>query len=156
MWLWPLLFARSWNWISPALVALEAVASAAIASVFLCKSSATSITRFQSEWKLHSWLPSYKLFSPPLRKRSWTHGVWKSKKKYPFNIASEASYVYFLSVQKFVKNAKNGPFWQVFDNLKLAVKHWPDRSLLIGQKLVEIEKLQMRHFEWFSNTVKTV
>ena len=33
----------------------------------------------------------------------------------------------------------------------------PDRSLLIGQKLVEnakIEKNQVRHFEWFSNNVR--
>ena len=32
----------------------------------------------------------------------------------------------------------------------------PDRSVLIGQKLVEkakIQKIQMRHFGWFSNTV---
>ena len=27
------------------------------------------------------------------------------------NIASKASYVYILSGQKFIKNAKNGPFW---------------------------------------------
>ena len=39
-----------------------------------------------------------------------------------FNIASEASYVYILSGQKLIKNAKNGPFLQVFENLKLAVK----------------------------------
>ena len=39
-----------------------------------------------------------------------------------FNIASEASYVYILSGQKLIKNAKNGPFWRVFENLKLAVK----------------------------------
>ena len=39
-----------------------------------------------------------------------------------FNIASEASYVYNLSGQKLIKNAKNGPFWRVFENLKLAVK----------------------------------
>ena len=39
-----------------------------------------------------------------------------------FNIASEASYVYILNEQKFIKNAKNGPFWRVFENLKLAVK----------------------------------
>ena len=37
-------------------------------------------------------------------------------------IASEASYVYILSGQKLIKNAKNGPFWRVFENLKLAVK----------------------------------
>ena len=39
-----------------------------------------------------------------------------------FNIASEASYVYILSGQKLIKNAKNGAFWQVFQNLKLTVK----------------------------------
>ena len=27
---------------------------------------------------------------------------------------------FFLSGQKFIKNAKNGPFWRVFENLKLA------------------------------------
>ena len=36
-----------------------------------------------------------------------------------FNIASEASYVYILSGQKQIKN---GQFWRVFENLKLAVK----------------------------------
>ena len=39
-----------------------------------------------------------------------------------YNIASEASYVYILSGQKLIKDAKNGPFWRVFENLKLAVK----------------------------------
>ena len=39
-----------------------------------------------------------------------------------FNMASEASYVYILSEQKLIKNAKNCPFWQVFENPKLAVK----------------------------------
>ena len=42
--------------------------------------------------------------------------------KVSFNIASEASYVYILSGQKLIKNAKNGPFLQNFENLKLAVK----------------------------------
>ena len=50
------------------------------------------------------------------------HGVWKSQKKVSFNIASEASYVYILSGQKLIKNAKNGPFRRFFENLKLAVK----------------------------------
>ena len=27
-----------------------------------------------------------------------------------------------LSAQKFIKNAKNNPFWRVFESLKLAVK----------------------------------
>ena len=42
--------------------------------------------------------------------------------KVSFNIASEASYVYILSAQKLIKNAKIGLFWRVFENLKLAVK----------------------------------
>ena len=46
----------------------------------------------------------------------------KITEKVSFNIASEASYVYILSGQKFIKNAKNGPFWRVFENLKLPVK----------------------------------
>ena len=46
----------------------------------------------------------------------------KITEKVSFNIASKASYVYILSGQKLIKNAKNGPFWRVFENLKLAVK----------------------------------
>ena len=46
----------------------------------------------------------------------------KITEKVSFNNASEASYVYILSGQKFLKNAKNGLFWRVFENLKLAVK----------------------------------
>ena len=37
-------------------------------------------------------------------------------------IASEASYVYILSEQKLIKNTKKGPFWRVFENLKIVVK----------------------------------
>ena len=32
----------------------------------------------------------------------------------------------------------------------------PDRSLLIGQKLVENVKIQMRHFEYVSNSVRNI
>ena len=39
----------------------------------------------------------------------------KITEKVAFNIASEASYDY-------IKNGKYGPFWRVFENLKLAVK----------------------------------
>ena len=46
----------------------------------------------------------------------------KITEKVSFNIASEASYVYILSGQKLIQNAKNGPFWRVLENLKLAVK----------------------------------
>ena len=47
---------------------------------------------------------------------------FKITEKVSFNIASEASYSYILSGQKLIKDAKNGPFWRVFENLKLAVK----------------------------------
>ena len=48
--------------------------------------------------------------------------VFENLKKVSFNIASEASYFYILSGQKLIKNTKNGPFWRVFENLKLTVK----------------------------------
>ena len=63
----------------------------------------------------------------------------KIAQKVTFNIASEASYFYILSGKKYIKNAKNGPFWRVFESLKLAVKQcYQDRTVLIGQKLVEM------------------
>ena len=46
----------------------------------------------------------------------------KFTEKVSFNIASEASYVYILRGQKLIKIAKKGPFGQVFENLKFAVK----------------------------------
>ena len=46
----------------------------------------------------------------------------KIAKKVALTIASEASYVFIMSGQKFIKNAKNSPFWWFFENLKLAVK----------------------------------
>ena len=48
--------------------------------------------------------------------------MFENHRKVAFNIASEASYVYILSEQKFIKSAKNRPFYQVFDSLKLVVK----------------------------------
>ena len=76
----------------------------------------------------------------------------KITEKVSFNIASEASYVYILSGQKLIKNAQNGPFWRVFENLRVHTV-LPDRSVLMGQKLVENGKIQMGHSEQFSNNV---
>ena len=71
----------------------------------------------------------------------------KITEKVSFNIASGASYVYILSGQKLIKNAKNGPFWRVFQNLKLAVKQcYQTGQFLIGQKLVENAKIQYALF----------
>ena len=67
----------------------------------------------------------------------------KITEKVSFNIVSESNYVYILSGQKFIKNAKKCSFWRVFENLKLGGQTvLPDRSVLIGQKLVEKAKIQ--------------
>ena len=57
--------------------------------------------------------------------------VVENHKKVLFNIASEASCVYILSVQKFTKNAKNSQFWRVFETCQTVLL---DSSILIGGK----------------------
>ena len=60
----------------------------------------------------------------------------KIVEKVSFDIASEASYIYILSGQTVL----------------------PDRSIVIGQKLLKNAKIQnskMRHFELFSNIVSS-
>ena len=49
--------------------------------------------------------------------------MFENLEKVSFNIASVASYVYILSGQKFIKNAKNGKFWRVFEELEFVAKH---------------------------------
>ena len=57
-----------------------------------------------------------------------------------------------MSRQKLIKNAKNGPFCASFWKPEACGQTvLPDRSVLIGKKLVEnakIQKFKMRHFEW--------
>ena len=65
----------------------------------------------------------------------------KITEKVSFNIASEASYVYILNGQKLIENAKNGPFWQVFENKACGQIMLPDWSVLIGHKLMENAKI---------------
>ena len=45
----------------------------------------------------------------------------KITEKVSFNFACEASYINIYSGQMFINNAKNGQFWRVFVNLKLAI-----------------------------------
>ena len=53
------------------------------------------------------------------------------------------SELYIFSGQKLIKNAKNGPFWRVFIKPEACGQTvLPDRSVLIGQKLVENAKIQ--------------
>ena len=67
----------------------------------------------------------------------------KITEKVSFDIASEASYAYILNGQKFIKNAKNCPFWRFFSKPEACGQTvLPDKSALIGQKLVENTKTQ--------------
>ena len=68
----------------------------------------------------------------------------KITEKVSFNIVSEASYVYILSGQKLIKNAKNDLFWRVFENLKLAVKQCYNMTKIGGK--CQNSKIQMTHF----------
>ena len=71
--------------------------------------------------------------------------VWCLKiiEKVSFNIASEASYVYILSGQKFIKNAKKwsilASFWKLETCFQTVL---PDISLIIVQKLMKNAKIQ--------------
>ena len=47
-----------------------------------------------------------------------------------------------LSGQKFTKNAKNSPFWQVFEKLKLVVKQCYQKVIFNRTKLVENAKIE--------------
>ena len=59
--------------------------------------------------------------------------VFENRQKVKFNIASEASYVYIFSGQKFIKNAKNRQFgeflktWRPFlmDKNEIHMRHFP-------------------------------
>ena len=51
----------------------------------------------------------------------------------------------FLSGQKFIKSAKNGPIESVFENLWLKVK----QCYQTGQKLLENAKLEMLSWDLF-------
>ena len=61
----------------------------------------------------------------------------KITEKVAFNIASEASYVYIFSGQKLIKNAKNGQFWRVFENLTK-----------IGEKYQDCDTLSSFQTQW--------
>ena len=60
---------------------------------------------------------------------------------------SEASYAYILSGQKFIKNAKNSPFWRVFEKLKVVVK----QCYQIGHFFIEqksVENVKIKNIKW--------
>ena len=62
-------------------------------------------------------------------------------------IASEASYVYILIGQKFIKNAKNGQFWRILKNLQ-SKSVTRQVTFKLDKKWWKMPKLKMmRHFE---------
>ena len=72
--------------------------------------------------------------------------------KVSFYIASEASYVYILSGQKLIKNAKNGPFWWLFWKPEVSGPTvLPNRSLLMGQKMMENAKIEKLKCDFFAD-----
>ena len=74
-----------------------------------------------------------------------------STEKVSFNIASEASYVYIFSGQKLIKIPKIvnlASFWKTEDCCQTVL---PDRSVLIGQKLVENAKIENFKCDILSN-----
>ena len=62
--------------------------------------------------------------------------------------AKRASYVYILSGQKFIKYAKNGQFWRVFENLKATFLG--DFQTLCGERKVGQEKNEFHAFHEFN------
>ena len=78
--------------------------------------------RWKQRWKCEKPLVNKRNLRMNWGRRSLDARCLKITEKVSFNIASEATYFYILSGQKFIKNAKNGPFWPIFENLKLAVK----------------------------------
>ena len=73
----------------------------------------------------------------------------KITEKVSFNIASEASYVYILSGQKFIKKAKKGQFGEFIENWSLqsnsVTRQVSCIRTKISVKIAKMSKIQMRH-----------
>ena len=73
------------------------------------------------------------------------HVAWclKITEKVSFNIVSEASYVYILSGQKLIEKRQKMVILASFGKTKICCQTvLPDRSLFIGQKLMENAKIE--------------
>ena len=94
------------------------------------------IAVWRPEWSNQVWKKLY--FSNLISAKVWSTltPCLKIAEKVSFNIASEASYVYILSGQKWSILAR---FWRLEACGQTVL---PDRSILVGQKLVENAKIQ--------------
>ena len=72
--------------------------------------------------------------------------MFENHRKVSFNIASEANYGYILRGQKFIKMPKIVNLASFRKPEACGQTVLPDRSLYIGQKLVEKAKIQIRLF----------
>ena len=73
------------------------------------------------------------------------------QKKVLFNIASEASSVYILSGQKLIKMSKRSILASFWKPEACGQTVLPDRSVLIGQKLMENAKIEKFKCDILSN-----
>ena len=68
--------------------------------------------------------------------------LFKNHRKSLIQHCERSELVYILSGQNLIKNAKNAPFWRAFRKPEASGQTvLPDRSVLIGQKLVENAKI---------------
>ena len=89
-----------------------------------------SCPRFLEEFSLAIWdfVPDFvcllflRLYNEWVKSNFQATQCLKIIEKVSFLHCELRSYVYILSGQKFIKNAKNCPFWRIFDKLKLVVK----------------------------------
>ena len=93
----------------------EAAAGPSITTLPLLPSPLIKALDFRS---VGNHLENWNHYRPYHVSRGYQTGL-KFAEKVSFNIASEASYVYILSGQKFTENTKNGQFWRVFENKSL-------------------------------------
>ena len=96
---------------------------------------------------LHLWMFQFLFVTQLLQKREQFQQKYhintqclKITEKVSINSMSKASYIFILSGQKFLKNAKNGSFWRVFENLKLAVKQVSFNRTKIGGKCQNLKR----------------
>ena len=88
------------------------------------------------------------------KKRVSKHSVLKITEKSHFTTASEASYVYILSGEKLIKNAKNSPYWGLFLGFIFRVHFWSPFFWEFWKP--EAWTIEMRDFRWFSNNMSKI
>ena len=75
----------------------------------------------------------------------------KITEKVSFNIASEASYVYILSGQKLIKNAKNGQFGEFLKNWSVQSNSTTRQVNFNRTKMVENAKIEKFKYKIMSS-----